>query len=433
MARRDPDPSPWLNRRTFGWALYDIASSTYAALVPAYFGLYFVALAGTGASAAGAWGAVAAASLVAAGLLSPLVGAQADRTGRWLRTLVLATAACVIAVLLLPTAAATGLPAAVAAFLIAQVGYTLATSVYDSYVIDIAPATQRGRVSGLGWALGMLGGIAAILGALWLMHGVPPEAQVQRLGAAFMLSGALFAVLALPGIAGLRGLRTKGHPIESPEVGLEASLRAVAATLRDWRQHRTALRVLTAFFLINDVMVTIVFFIAIVVRDRFGLDIAGLLKLSLLLHLIAIPSTVLFGMLADRGGARQTLAVMCTLLAVAILLLAIGRETWSAVLAVALLGLVFSSIQAVFRSLYAGLVPLDKAAELFGFNSISGRLSAALGPLLFGAAVTVLGSQAWALVLLLIPLAAGIGLLYTADLPPAFTEGGLAPTAARAR
>jgi UMF1 family MFS transporter len=127
------------------------------------------------------------------------------------------------------------------------------------------------------------------------------------------------------------------------------------------------------------------------------------------------------------------MAVMCTLLAGAILLLAFGRAAWSPVLAIVLLGLVFSSIQAVFRSLYAGLVPLDKAAELFGFNSIAGRLSAALGPLLFGAAVAVLGSQTWALCLLLVPLAAGVALLFSADLPPTAAEGGFTPAAARAR
>lgn len=433
MAHREAVPSPWLTRRTFGWALYDVASSTYAALVPPFFGLYFVALAGAGNPAAGAWGAVAGVSLVVAGVLSPLAGARADRTGHWLGILALATAVCVVAVLLLPAAASHGLLPAAAAFLIAQVGYTLATSMYDSYVVDIAPASHRGRVSGIGWALGLLGGIAAIVGALWLMRGVPPAAQVQRLGDAFVLCGVLFAVLALPGLAGLRGLRAVVPSVPTSGAWPGASLRAVGATLREWRRHRVALRVLTAFFLINDVMVTIVFFIAIVVRDRFGLDVEGVLWLSLLFHVIAIPSTVAFGMLADRGGARRSMAVMCTLLAGAILLLAFGRAAWSPVLAIVLLGLVFASIQAVFRSLYAGLVPLDKAAELFGFNSIAGRLSAALGPLLFGAAVAVLGSQTWALCLLLVPLAAGVALLFSADLPPAAADGGFTPAAARAR
>jgi UMF1 family MFS transporter len=132
-----------------------------------------------------------------------------------------------------------------------------------------------------------------------------------------------------------------------------------------------------------------------------------------------LPSTIAFGVLADRHGARSTLVFLCALLAAAILLLASGRAAWAATASVALLGLVFASIQAVFRSLYAALVPYDKVAELFGFNSVAGRLSAALGPLLFGMAAAALGSQAWALCLLLLPLAAGVVLLRSVQLPPA--------------
>jgi UMF1 family MFS transporter len=79
--------------------------------------------------------------------------------------------------------------------------------------------------------------------------------------------------------------------------------------------------------------------------------------------------------------------------------------------AVTLLGLVYASIQANFRSLYASLVPPQQAAEMFGFNAIAGRLSAALGPLVFGAVLSASGSSAVALLLLLVPLAAGTFLL----------------------
>jgi UMF1 family MFS transporter len=48
------------------------------------------------------------------------------------------------------------------------------------------------------------------------------------------------------------------------------------------------------------------------------------------------------------------------------------------------LRLVFGSLQAVCRSLFASLTPINRAAEFFGFNAVARRLSAALGPLTFG-------------------------------------------------
>jgi UMF1 family MFS transporter len=415
---RPAPASAWLTRRVLGWALFDVASSTYIALVPTFFGLYFAAVIARGEPSASAWwGVIAAGSLVLAGILAPVAGAYADRTARWLRVVAVTTALCVLATVLLPVAAAMGVLIAGATFIAAQLGYTLATSVYDSLVVDVAAPSHRGRISALGWSLGLLGGIIAIAVALFMLRGTAPEAQVRQLGSIFVVAGVLFAVLALPGLAGLRGLRPSTVQGAARAIGLGASLRAVATTLRRWREHLPALQVLVSFFLINDVLVTIHFFIAIVLSTRFGLAVEGLLWLALLYHLIAIPATITFGTLADRWGPKPTILVMCAALSGAILLLAFGRAEWVPVAAVVVLGLVFASMQAVFRSLYASLVPQAQAAELFGFNAVAGRLSAAVGPLIFGVAVAVSGSNAWALCLLFLPLAAGAWLLAAAALP----------------
>lgn len=423
---------PWLTRRVFAWALFDVASSSYIALVPTLFGLYFVAVIAQGSASANAqWGALAAAALLLAGVLAPVVGAYADRSGRRVEAIAAAAASCVLACMLLPFAAGAGVLVAAMAFIVAQVGYTLASSLYDSIVIDVAPPAHRGRISAVGWGLGFLGGIVAIAVALGLLSGVEPAAQVMRLGTVFGVAGLLFGILAVPGLAGLRRI---GVPPGSPALPgnpLASSFLAVASTLRHWREHRPALQVLLSFFLINDVLVTIHFFIAIVLAARFGVAVEGLLWLSLLYHLIAIPSTVTFGIAADRWGSKRTVLVMCAAIAGAILLLAFSRESWAPTAAVALLGLVFGSIQAVFRSLYASLVPAEKAAELFGFNAVAGRLSAALGPLVFGAAAAWLGGPTWALFLLLLPLGIGVGLLLGTRLPadPVEATGQLPETA----
>jgi UMF1 family MFS transporter len=102
------------------------------------------------------------------------------------------------------------------------------------------------------------------------------------------------------------------------------------------------------------------------------------------------------------------------------------------VTAVVLLGLVFASVQAVFRSLYASLVPSAQASELFGFNAVAGRLSAALGPLVYGVTAAIFGSNTWALCLLFLPLAAGACLLAAADLSGHRSAGEEAAEAAEA-
>jgi UMF1 family MFS transporter len=60
--------------------------------------------------------------------------------------------------------------------------------------------------------------------------------------------------------------------------------------------------------------------------------------------------------------------------------------------------------------MFSLLIPPERAGELYGFNAVAGRLSAALGPLLFGAVGAVTGSQRWALLSIVLFFAAG-GLL----------------------
>jgi UMF1 family MFS transporter len=195
-----------------------------------------------------------------------------------------------------------------------------------------------------------------------------------------------------------------------PAASAGSVFRMVASTLRHWRSHREALRILLSFFLISDVLVTVQFFVAIVVASRFGVAVEGILRLQLMGTLIAVPATLFFGVLADRWGARRTITVLCGGLALAILLLTFGPTAWAPTAAFVMLGLVYGSVQAVYRAFYATLIPGEKASELFGFNAIAGRLSAALGPLIFGAVAAASGNTV-ALCVLLIPLTLGVGLL----------------------
>ncbi|MGQ9870513.1 hypothetical protein [Leptodesmis sp.] len=48
-------------------------------------------------------------------------------------------------------------------FVLAQVGYMLAAGLYDTYLPELVAPHQVGRLSGWGWGLGYLGGIACFL------------------------------------------------------------------------------------------------------------------------------------------------------------------------------------------------------------------------------------------------------------------------------
>jgi UMF1 family MFS transporter len=419
----------WLTRPVLAWALYDVASSAFAAVVPPFFGLYFVSvIAGDRPGAQAQWGLIAALALALPGLLAPFAGAWADRRGRWLGLLAATTALCVVATIAMPTTAPGKVLWAAALFVAAQLGYTLAVSVYDSLLVRVAAPEHVGRVSGLGWSVGLGGGILALAASLILFRGLPAEAQAARLSGAFLLAGLLFAGFAVPGLLGLRRLGVP--PAAARAFAFGAAYASVLGTLRHWRRQREVFRFMIAYYLLNDALVTILFFIAILLRARFGLDVQALLALALLYHVLATPATLAFGHAADRWGPRPVICVQVAILGAAILVLAFGTGTYAPVVVIVLLGLVYGSLQAVCRSLLALLVQPEKAAELFGFNAVAGRLSAALGPLVFGAVAAASGSETAALVSLLAFLIAGVVVLSSLRIP-APRVVSLAPEGAR--
>jgi MFS transporter, UMF1 family len=423
-ARRASRLPPWLTRPVVAWAIYDVASSTYVALVPTFFGVVFLAAhVGDPAIAQARWGGIAAVSLLVAGLLAPVVGAWSDRRGRWFGPVAAATTLCIAATLAMPGVAGQALALA-ALFFVAQVSQILAGAVYDSLLVRVTSSRHVGRVSGFGWACGFVGGITSLAAALVLMRGTPEDAQAALLPYAFLVAGLLYALFAVPGLAGLRGLVPALSSNAAASASLADALRAVATTLRRWREQREPFRFLLAYYLFNDVLVTLVFFIAIVLRARFGLTVEGLLWLALLYHVVALPATLAFGLVADHWGQRRTIYLQVAILGTAIALLALGSGAGVPVAVIVLLGLVYGSLQAVCRSTLALLVDEHRSAEIFGFNAMAGRVSAAIGPILFGAVAAITGSQPFALLSLLPFLLAGAWVLRAVRIPEAKAGGG---------
>jgi UMF1 family MFS transporter len=217
-------------------------------------------------------------------------------------------------------------------------------------------------------------------------------------------------------VPGLLGLRRLGSPPATARAFARGDAYAsVLSTLRHWRRQREVFRFMIAYYLLNDALVTILFFIAILLRARFGLDVQALLVLALLYHVLAAPATLVFGHAADRWGPRPVICVRSQSWAPISCSpshrdLRPGRGHRPARAGVRLL-------QAVCRSLLALLVQPEKAAELFGFNAVAGRLSAALGPLVFGAVAAASGSETAALVSLLAFLIAGVVVLSSLRIP----------------
>ena len=402
------------------WILYDVASSAYALMIPSVaYAVYFRSyVAGDSAAADALWAIAVALPLIAAGLLGPLVGALADVTGHRGRLLGLATVASAGATALLSTVGKGDVLLGTSLFFVAQLAYMTAVAIYDSYLPFVAAPGRAGRLSGLGWGLGYLGAVAVFFVTLPLTRGGLSEATAQTFARTFLVTGAFYFVLALPALAALPRPPGSMQPEDAGGAVAQAYER-ILTTLRAWRHDREIPKLLVAFYLVNDGIVTATLFIPIFLKITFGVPVEQILQLTLLFHFTAIPATILFGWLADRWSQRGAIYVTLVIWAGILALMMLGTGPWVPTALALTLGLVIGSTQSLFRSLFVRMVPRERASEYFGFHGLVGRVSAALGPLVFGLVSAGTGNQRLAMLSIGFFMLAGAWMLSRLRIPGA--------------
>jgi UMF1 family MFS transporter len=402
-------------RGRIAWIAYDLALHGYGLLIPAvayavYFTSYVAADTGQGEAL---WAFAVAASLVIAGLLSPWVGALADGSGRGRALLGAATLACGGATAMLATVGRGDVLAGIALFVFAHVAASLATSLYNGFLPVVSGRQGMARLSGLAWGLSYFGSIGCFLLCLpFTQAGISPE-TAGRFVLAFVVTAAFFLVVGLPSAM---ALPVTAKPARADVRG---AYRRVLDTVRSWRRDREMPKFLLAYYLINDAIVTVIFFTSVMFNRTFGLSVQEVLVLSLAFQAIAIPCTAFFGWLGERWDQRRAIYVTLALWLLALALMA-TVSGWAGALAIAIsLGIVLGSTQSLLRSLFAVMVPAGRESEYFGFHALAGRASSAVGPLFFAIVSAATGSQRWAMASLALFFIAGAIVLATVRLPSA--------------
>lgn len=320
--------------------------------------------------------------LVVSALLSPLLGALADARGskkRWFAAfVVLGASAC--AALAFVQQGQTVL--ACTLFALANLGAVGSFVFYDAMLVDVADPKDYDALSTSGYALGYLGGgIALAVVAAGILYPILPGSKEDPNLAvrAGMLFVALWWVLfSLP----LWWRVKETRQALSRDTRVWAALNSLWHTLSDLRRRRDAFVFLLAFFAYNDGIGTIIR-MATTFGDEKGLAAADMLKAILLVQVVGIPATLLFGRIARSTGAKPMLYLAIAVYVVAALLarsMETARDFW--VLA-ALIGCVQGGAQALSRSLYASMVPVHRQAEFFGLFSTLEKFAGILGPLAF--------------------------------------------------
>lgn len=404
---------PVLRREIFGWAMFDFANSSYTTLVVTVaYSVYFTKLVAPGRDADFLWGLGSLLSNLLAMLSGPVIGAMADDMGRKKAFLFLTYALCIAGTFglyfVLPGQAALGL----ALFVISNAGFAMGENLCAAFLPEISTPANIGRISGFGWGLGYLGGLACLLAAFPLLAGGFSLHNLENLRLTWVLTGAFFLVTALPTFIYLRERAPRG-----PRRGLleyvEVTFSRVTATARSVGHFGDLARFLVVFLIFISGLATMISFSSIYASRTIGFTAKELILLFIMLQISSALGAFLFGLVQDQWGAKRTIQVMLVFW-IAVCLGAFYVHTKGPFWAIALgAGLGIGSVQSASRSLVGLFSPLEKSGEFFGLWGLAGKGAFMLGPFLFGIVSSATGSQRLAILFTTLFFVAGlVGMRY---------------------
>ena len=394
------------------WALYDFANTIFSfAVVSVAIGLYLVNDKQFGERDGNALLSVAVVVSVGINaLVSPILGAFSDRGAGRMPFLLFFTALCIGATFFIAD-----VPPIVGLvlFIVANFAYQAALIYYDATLKTVSYPDTRGRLSGIGTAVGYVGTVFA--GLVILLLKVPVADR-------FRVSAILFLVFAIPIFVFVRERRLPGS-----EAVTAADIRDSFGQLRRSIAHAREVpglgRFLVGRFFYSDAVNTVIVVMSVVTVEVFGISEDDTVFVLLSLTLVAIAMSFVWGWLADRQGPKRTLVWVLVSWAVGLIIGGIAMGQGPAgfalfLIAGAILGSGLGGVQVADRVLMVRLSPPDKIGEFFGIYGLVGKGSQVVGQTLYGIILFLLldslgrGAYQVAVLSLLVTMLIGLWLVW---------------------
>lgn len=406
-------------RQLAAWASYDWASSPFFAVIITFvFAAYFtqgVAPDQVVGTAQWGWAMTISALLIAAA--SPILGAVADAGGRrkpWLLVFTLVSAAATWALWTVEPQPSFMLRCLILVVL-ANTALEIGQAFYNAMLPDLAKSAEVGRWSGWGWGMGYAAGIVVLLILLkGVIEPVPPpfgldEGKAEDVRIVAPIVAVWMVVFAIP-LFLFAPDKPRGHLAMGAAV--RQGLAALVATFRELPRHRDIAVFLLARLIYNDGLNTLFAFGGIYAAGTFGMNTAEIIMFGVALNVTAGLGAFGFAFMDDRVGSKPTILVALVGLFVfgIVALLATERSTfWFAAL---FIGVFVGPAQSASRTLMARLAPPEQRTEMFGLFALTGKVTAFIGPFLFGTATYLAGTQRAGMATILVMFIIG-GLLLT--------------------
>ena len=378
------------DRKTvWGWVMYDWANSAFATTVMAgFFPVFFKTYWSYGtdvnmSTAQLGFGNSVAGLLVA--LMAPVLGAIADRGAARKKFLVFFAYWGVLMTASLFVIQKGQWVWAIFVYAMGIIGFSGSNIFYDSLLPSVADEADMDYVSGLGFAMGYLGGGLLFLFNV-LMTLMPDRFGLADAGQAVRIS---FVSVALwwGGFSILTLLWVPEETAADVPTGfvntIREGFRQLIGTFQKVRHLKTVFLFLIAYWCYMDGVDTVIR-MAVDYGLSLGFESNDLILALLMVQFVGFPAALAFGKLGQRWDVRKAIFLAIGVYVFVTIWAIMMTRKYEFYLLACAIGLVQGGIQALSRSYYSRLIPRNQAAEYYGFYNMLGRFATIFGPVLMG-------------------------------------------------
>ena len=398
---------PYSKRTVFCWSLYDFANQPFTTLIVTFiYGTFFTqVIAENEIVGTLLWSRGITITAIIVAILSPIMGAVADRGGYRKLYLILWTWVSIIGALILWYPQEGQVFFALVAFIVSNVGFEMGGVFCNAFLPDIAPKEKIGRISGYGWSFGYVGGLLALMIALFLF--IQPEIPIfnldkdihEHIRATNIMVAIWFAIFSIPTFL---FVKQDYKPGKSLRLIINESIVQIKSTFVNVKQYSEMTKFLLARLIYNDGLITIFAFGGIYAAGTFDFTMIEIMIFAIVLNVTAGLGAFLLGFLDDIIGGKQTIQISNIGLIIACIIAVVSPNKdlinlsfpivgdvmitgkimfW---ISGVLIGIFSGPNQAASRSLMARFVPKDKTNEFFWIFCFFRKSNGLYGPISSG-------------------------------------------------
>lgn len=377
-------------KELFGWAMFDFANSSYTTvIITVVFCIIFPKIIVGDAPEYHLgnllWSASLSISYLVVLLSAPLLGAIMDYSASKKKFLFVSCLLTVMATAALYFVGPGDIFLGMTLIILSNVGFSYSESFVSSFLPNLGPPEDLGKISGYAWGLGYFGGLASTAIVMFALganeYTLANFSNLRLVGPA---TGLFFIIATIPTFLWVKE-RNISRPLPENENYISVGLKRLRKTLLDIKDYKDLIILLSSFFF-SYAGLSIVIAFAFIYGDQVIHWSSTTQVMMFVITQFTAAGAFFFGIIQDKWKAKQTFILTLGLWVVAVgLIYGVNQVTvfvnsltgtsikgeYIFLFVGSIAGLGLGSTQSACRAMVGLFSPDTKAGEFFGLWSLS--------------------------------------------------------------